>query len=75
MAKANHFHVVRGEKGWDVKSEGSGRPIGHASTQAVAQEVARRHAIATQGEVITHGRDGNFRSRDSYGPDPANRPG
>lgn len=75
MAKANHFHVVRSTKGWDVKSEGIARPVGHSSTQAGAQGVARRHAIATQGEVITHRRDGSFRDRDSYGNDPANRPG
>lgn len=75
MAKANHFHVVRSTNGWDVKSEGIVRPVGHASTQAGAQEIARRQAIATHGEVITHRMNGNFRSRDSYGNDPSNRPG
>jgi hypothetical protein len=75
MAKANHYHVVRSGKSWGVKAEGVARAISTSATQAGAQKIARRHAIATKGEVIIHRTNGLIRARDSYGNDPVNRSG
>ena len=66
-----HQHVVQREDGtWAVLGEGNQRDTSRHDTQAQAQERAREIARNQGGDVITHGRDGKIRERDSYGNDP-----
>lgn len=67
---ANSRHVVPNPSGgWDVKKPGAPRASAHAKTQAQAQDRAR--AIlgnAGGGEMLTHGRDGQIRAKDTIDP-------
>lgn len=63
-------HVVTHPDGWAVKGEGNERATSVHSTQAEAIEAAREIARHQQSELLIHGRDGQIRSRDSYGNDP-----
>ena len=66
-----HQHVVqRNDGAWAVRGEGNKRDTSHHKTQQKAQQRARGIAINQGGDVITHGRDGKIRARDSYGHDP-----
>jgi uncharacterized protein DUF2188 len=71
MAKSGRRDVVpsKGGKGWDVTQPGSKQPVSHHQTQANADKAAaadlRRHG---GGERLTHGRDGQIRSKDSVPP-------
>lgn len=70
MATTNQWHVVQRGAGWAVRRAGAGRDSSHHQTQAQAAKAARRTARREGGEVVTHGRDGRIRSKDSYGSDP-----
>lgn len=63
-------HVVPSEKGWRVEVEGSGRARSTHATQAEAATAARDVARRNKSELLIHGRDGQIRSRNSYGHDP-----
>jgi uncharacterized protein YdaT len=63
-------HVVKRPDGWGVRGEGNSKDTSLHDTQAQAQERAREIAQNQGGDVITHGRDGKIRERDSYGNDP-----
>lgn len=66
-----HQHVVQRDDGtWAVLGEGNVKDTSRHDTQKEAQERAREIAKNQGGDVITHGRDGKIRSRDSYGNDP-----
>ncbi len=66
-----HQHVVQREDGtWAVLGEGNSRDTSRHDTQSEAQKRAREIAQNQGGDVITHGRDGKIRERDSYGNDP-----
>lgn len=66
-----HQHVVQRDDGtWAVRGEGNGRDTSRHDTQNQAQERAKEIAVNQRGDVITHGRDGKIRARDSYGNDP-----
>jgi len=66
-----HQHVVQRDDGtWAVRGEGNERDTSRYATQQQAQERAKEIAINQGGDVITHGRDGKIRARDSYGNDP-----
>lgn len=55
---------------WSVHHENSSRSSAIASTQAEANEIARRIALNEKVDRITQGRDGRIVSHDSYGKDP-----
>ena len=64
-------HVTRHPAGgWQVKGAGNSRATKRTSTQAEAQAIARSIAINQKSEVLTHGRNGRIRAKDSYGNDP-----
>jgi hypothetical protein len=69
-------HVVPNpDGGWDVTKPGASRASAHAATQAAAQDRARE-IIHNQGggEMLTHGKDGAIRAKDTIKPgnDPRN---
>lgn len=69
MAKERR-HIVPAEKeGWDVKKPSASRASSHHSTQAAAEQAAKRSlAKAGGGEAIVHGRDGSIRDSDTVPP-------
>lgn len=69
MAKKNQWVVPR-EKGWAVRGEGNEKDTKHFSTQKEAIEYARTIAKNQKSELIVQGKDGEIRSKDSYGNDP-----
>ncbi len=67
--KPNVWVSPRDDK-WIVHRENSSQPSDVASTQAEANEIARRIAQNQRVDRITQGRDGRIVSHDSYGNDP-----
>jgi len=63
-------HVVPHPEGWAVKGEGNSKATVVTSTQQEAVDAAREIAKNQQSELLIHGKDGQIRSRDSYGNDP-----
>ncbi len=63
--KRNQF-VIRSEKGWAVKKEGSKRITAFFQTQGEAIEYGRDLAITQRCELVIHDRKGNVRKRQSY---------
>ncbi len=63
-------HVVPHSDGWAVKGEGNSKATKIAETQQEAIDYAREIARNQQSELLIHGKDGQIRSRDSYGHDP-----
>ena len=63
--KRNQF-VVRHDKGWAVKKEGSKRITAFFQTQKEAIEYGRDLAITQRCELVIHDRKGNVRKRQSY---------
>jgi hypothetical protein len=64
-------HVVPREDGrWAVKRAGSERASSVHDRQTDADERGRGTAQREKTEYLLHGRDGQIRERDSYGPDP-----
>ena len=55
---------------WAVHGEGNHRDTKQFVTQGEAINYARTIAINQKSELITQGRDGRIRSKDSYGNDP-----
>jgi hypothetical protein len=55
---------------WVVKGEVNRRATSIHDTQAAATERAREIARRQNSELLVHGRDGQIRSRDSFGHDP-----
>jgi len=68
-SKSNVWVSPRADK-WVVQRENSSRASAVASTQAEANEIARRIAQNEKVDRITQGRDGRIVSHDSYGNDP-----
>ena len=65
------IHVVsRGARRWAVEREGASHPASMHSTQAEASKAGRALAQRSRTEFIVHGKNGQIRSRDSYGNDP-----
>ena len=60
-------HVVPHESKWAVKGEGSKRATSVHDTQAETTERARDIARRQKSELLVYGRDGEIRSRDSFG--------
>ena len=68
--KKPNVHVSpRGEE-WIVQRPHASRASAVTSTQAEANEIARRIAMNEKVDRITQGRDGRIVSHDSYGNDP-----
>lgn len=63
----NHdVHVVpTAVVGWEVKQRG--RLVSRHRTQRNAMRAGRRLAMRLRVEMVAHGLDGRFRSKDSYG--------
>ena len=56
--------------GWQVKGAGNSRATIRTTTQRQAADIARSIAINQGSERIIHGKNGQIRSKDSYGNDP-----
>lgn len=69
MAGKNQ-HVVPRSGGWAVVSAGSSRAGSTHRTQQAAVQRAIQVAKQQKSEVLTHGRNGQICSKDSYGNDP-----
>ena len=68
MSKKN-VHVVRDQNNnWQVKQ--GGQRISTHQTQGNAVERGKSEARRDGVDLVTHGRDGKIRSKDSYGNDP-----
>lgn len=70
MSKKN-IHIVKGEKGWDVKREKAERASKNFNTKEEAQKYAEELGKKDKVEVIPHKKDGKFQKngRSSYGND------
>jgi len=70
MNKRDDVHVSRnpGRTTWKV-SQG-GQTLSNHRTQANAVEAGVSEAKQDRVDLVTHGRDGKIRSKDSYGNDP-----
>lgn len=62
-------HVVPAKNGWGVRGAGNERLTSHHDTQADAIRAARQHAINQGSDMLIHGRNGQIRERNTYGPD------
>ncbi len=67
---AKNQHVVTHSDGWAVKGAGNQRATRVVPTQRQAADIARDTAKNQGTEVLIHGRNGQIRSKDSYGEDP-----
>lgn len=56
--------------GWQVKGAGNTKATIRTATQKEAISVARSIAINQKSEVVVHSKNGQIRSKDSYGHDP-----
>jgi hypothetical protein len=64
-------HVTpRSDGRWNVTRDNAQRASSVHDTQATATNAARDTARREHTELFVHGRDGQIRSRDSYGNDP-----
>lgn len=63
-------HVVKHPQGWAVRGAGNQKATSVHRTQAQAEQAGRQIAQNQGSELITHGRDGRIRSKDSFGNDP-----
>lgn len=70
MAKKSNYHVVPDkEHGWAIRKAGADRVSGFAATQKTAESAAKKLASkGGGGEVVTHGRDGRIRDKDTMSP-------
>lgn len=67
---SKNVHTVPNGRGsgWDNKVDGT--VTSSHRTQAAAAEAGRRQAMRTETEHVIHGRNGQIREKNSYGPDP-----
>jgi hypothetical protein len=71
MSKHHDVHVIANPvRGWNVAQ--GGRTISTHHTQVTAVHAGRRRARRDQVDLVTHGRDGVIRSKDSYGSESTN---
>lgn len=69
MAPNTRFVSPNSEGGWDVNNPGASRASSHHDTQAEAQAAARRYLHNEGGgELVTQGRDGRIRDKDTVRP-------
>ena len=65
----NQWVSPRGDK-WAVHGEGNERDTKIFDTQKEAEAYAKTIAINQQSELILQGKNGQIRSKDSFGNDP-----
>jgi hypothetical protein len=70
VPKKGDVHVVLGNKGWRVEVEGAARARSTHATQAEAAQAGREIARKNKSELLIHGKNGQIRSRSTYGADP-----
>ncbi|MGH2079155.1 DUF2188 domain-containing protein [Aerococcus urinaeequi] len=63
-------HVTPKDGRWQVIGAGNEKATKLFNTQKDAENFARGIAKNQHAELITHGRNGKIRSKDSYGNDP-----
>jgi antitoxin HicB len=68
VAKRHDVHVSRIGTQWKVTK--NSKTVSTHQTQANAIERGRKEARHNKVDLVTHGRDGKIRSKDSYGKDP-----
>jgi cytochrome b len=68
-------HVVPTATGWGVRGEGNSRLTAEFPTQVEAIDASREICQNQKSEQFIHGRDGQIRERNSFGPDPYPPPG
>ena len=71
MAKQGDVHVSSDGSRWKV-TQGRETLSTHR-TQAAAIDAGRREAKRDRVDLVTHGRDGRIRSKDSYGNESPRR--
>jgi hypothetical protein len=74
MAKGDVHTEPHGD-GWANRVEGSKRPSSTHRTKLAAQNRGRDLAMLRKVEHLIHDQDGKITERNSYGHDPASRPG
>jgi hypothetical protein len=62
-------HVVKHPDGWAVKGAGNSKATKVVKTQLEAVNYAREIAMNQKSEMLIHGRKGQIREKNSYGPD------
>lgn len=67
-------HTVYKDDQWVVEIEGNGT-VGSHSTKGDAVAQGRAQAQRDKTEHVIHNQDGAISERNSYGDDPASRPG
>jgi hypothetical protein len=68
-------HTVPRDGSWANTIEGDERSHGSHDTKDAAVREGRELARQRQVEHVIHGQDGQIAERNSYGNDPAHRPG
>jgi Uncharacterized protein conserved in bacteria (DUF2188) len=69
------IHTAKVEGGWQNKAEGAPKGSQTFRTQQEAIRAGRDMARKSRTEHLIHGRNGQIRMRNSYGPDSRRRPG
>jgi hypothetical protein len=69
MTQNRNQHVVPHSDGWAVKPAGGEKASSVHTTQADAIDRGRQVAQNQGTELFIHGRNGQFRERDSHGKD------
>jgi hypothetical protein len=70
MSRSKNIHVSRVPGGARWKVSQGGDVLSTHNTQGNAIDRGRSEAKRDQVDLVTHGRDGKIRSKDSYGRDP-----
>ena len=68
-------HTVHADGSWRNSVENAAPLPGTYDTKAEAVEAGRAEAKRRKTEHLIHNEDGSIAERNSYGGDPANRPG
>ena len=73
--RTQHVHVFKDDESTNWVVSVGGRRLSRHRTQYVAVAAGHRAAKRHHVELVTHGRNGRIRKRDSYGPDSARQDG
>ena len=71
MARSDDLHIVPDPASGKWKLVRAGRTLASYSTQEGVERIGRRLARRNKVDLVTHGRDGRIRSKDSYGNEAA----